>query len=176
MDEWLRACKALRDAGVRFLVVGGFGAELHFLHSANQIATQDMDLLLPANEAEVLRGLLALSNAGFKLRGGDEDVLPDEVVAAGIVRQAATLHALRRGERVDLMTWARGLDFEELWTRHRQFQVRNQPVPVAPLEAILRSKQEAFRLKDRLFLERFKESITEALERERRQGGPPSTS
>ena len=43
------------------------------------------------------------------------------------------------------------------------------PVRTAPLEAILRSKQLAFRMKDRMFLEQFKELITEALENERRR-------
>ena len=176
MDEWIRACVALQRAGVRFLVVGGFGAELHFLRTAVQIATHDMDLLLPPDADEVLKALLALRDAGFALRGGDEDILPDDVIAAGIVRQAATFKALRNDEWVDVMTWARGLEFEVLWPRRHDFEVRGISVPVAPLEAILRSKQAAYRMKDRLFLEQFKEVITEALERERRRRSePPQT-
>jgi hypothetical protein len=169
MDEWIRACKALLRAEVRFLIVGAFGAELHFLHAANQIRTRDMDLLLPRDAGEVLRALLALREAGFTLQGGGEDLLPDEVIAAGIVRQSATVKALRGDEWVDLMTWARGLDFERIWPERIQYELRGVSVPVAPLSDILRSKKEAFRMKDRLFLEQFKEVIGEALENERKR-------
>ena len=175
VDEWIRACVALQRAGVRFLVVGAFGAQLHFLFSANRIATADIDLLLPRDADEVLRALLALRDAGFALESGGEELIPDEVIAAGIVRQAASIRAIRQEEWVDLMTWARGMDFDELWPRRQSFGMCGVPLDAAPLAAILRSKREAFRLKDRLFLERFRESITEALDRERRResGRPP---
>lgn len=118
-----------------------------------------------------------LRAAGFALQAGGEELLPDEVVAAGIVRQVATVRATRGQESVDLITWLRTLDFEELWRGQRSFTVRGAPVRTAPLEAILRSKQLAFRMKDRMFLEQFKEVITEALELERRRkerGKPPA--
>lgn len=169
MDEWLLACRVLDSAGVRWLIVGGFGAELHFPHAANQILTRDMDLLLPPDPANLLAALLALQAAGFTLQAGGEELLPDEVVAAGIVRQVATVRALRGQESVDLITWLRTLDFEELWREQRNFSVQGTPVRTAPLEAILRSKKLAYRMKDRMFLEQFKEVITEALEGERRR-------
>ena len=180
MDEWIRACKALLRAEVRFLIVGAFGAELHFLHETVQILTRDMDLLLPRDPGELLRGLLALRDAGFTLQGGGEELLPDEVIAAGFVRQAATVRAVRGSETVDIMTWSRELDFDQLWPRRVPFTVRDIQVPVAPLADILRSKQAAYRMKDRMFLEQFKEVIGEALERERereekRPPGPPRT-
>ena len=83
MDEWILACKALLKADVRFLIVGAFGAELHFLHGALQIVTRDMDLLLPPEHAQVLRRLLPLGDAGFRLEARGEELLPDEGVAAG---------------------------------------------------------------------------------------------
>ena len=180
MDEWIRACKALLGAEARFLVVGGFGVMLHFQRLAVQMATRDIDLLLPREPATMLSALLALRDAGFSLSGGGEPLLPDEVIAAGIVRQSATVKAERNGESVDLMTWARGLDFEDLWPRRHPLEVAGVTVNVAPLEAILRSKKAAYRMKDRLFLEQFKEVIGEALERERRRAAqqghePPPT-
>jgi hypothetical protein len=169
MDQWILACKALMKADVRFLIVGAFGAELHFLHGTLQILTRDMDLLLPRDPAEVLRGLLALRDAGFTLEAGGDQLLPDEVVAAGIVRQSATVKARRGPEWVDLMTWSRDIEFSELWPRRVPFMVRDIEVPVAPLADILRSKKGAYRMKDRMFLEQFKEVIGEALERERKR-------
>ena len=177
MDEWLLACRTLDAAGVRYLILGAFGAELHFLHDANQILTRDMDLLLPRDPGNLLRGLVALQQAGFELRAGGEELLPDDVIAAGIIRQSATVRALRGVETVDVMTWVPEIDFEDLWARQVAFTMAGTPVRTAPLEAILRSKKLAFRMKDRMFLEQFKEAITEALDNERRReekpkGGP----
>jgi hypothetical protein len=169
MDEWLLACRTLEAAGVRYLILGALGAELHFLRKANQILTKDMDLLVPQDPDNLLRGLLALQRAGFELEGGGEALLPDDVIAAGIIRQAATVRALRGIEKVDVMTWLPEIDFEELWSRQISFSMAGTPVRTAPLEAILRSKKLAFRMKDRIFLEQFKESITEALDNERRR-------
>lgn len=175
MDEWLLACRTLDAAGVRYVVLGAFGAELHFLHSARQILTRDMDLLVPRDAANLLRGLLALKQAGFALQAGGEELLPDDVIAAGIVRQCATVTALRGVESVDVITWLHTLDFDELWQRQIVFELGGTPVRTAPLEAILRSKKLAYRMKDRMFLEQFKEVITEALERDRkRHDKPPS--
>ncbi len=177
MDEWIRACVALMAARVRFLIVGAFGAELHFLHDATQILTHDMDLLLPREPESFQRALEALRAAGFTLRAGDDELLPDAVVIAGILRQAATVTAVRGPETLDLMSQAAGVDFETLWRGRTEFTVRGVTLPVAELAAILRSKKEAGRMKDRLFLEQFREVIESALARDaRRQGGrgPPS--
>jgi hypothetical protein len=169
MDEWLLACRTLDAAGVRYLVLGAFGAELHFLHAARQILTHDMDILVPPDPGNLLRGLLALRDAGFELRSAGEELLPDEVIAAGIIRQSATIRALRGKDWVDVMTWLRAINFEDLWLRQVSFELAGTPVRTAPLEAILRSKKLAFRTKDRLFLEQFKEVITEALDEERKR-------
>jgi len=166
MDEWLRACAALMRADVRFLIIGGFGAELHFLHAATQVLTHDMDLLLPSEPAELLRGLHALAAAGFALSTGGETLLADEVAARGLLRQRASVIARRGPETLDLMTWAAGLDFDEQWRKRVEFSVRGVPLPVATLGAILRSKERAGRVKDRLFLEQFREVIEAALARE----------
>jgi hypothetical protein len=151
------------DSSVRGAAGGGRGvprrrrlrAELHFLHDAVAILTQDMDLLLPRDPEQVLQALQALRSAGFVLQAGGEELIPDPVVAAGIVRQSATVHAVRNGESVDLMSWARGMDFTQLWPKRQAFEVRGVSLPVA----------------DRLFLEQFREVIEAALEREAQREG-----
>lgn len=170
MDEWILACRTLEAAGVRYVIVGGFGAELHFLHEAGAITTQDMDLLLPLDARQVELALTALCAAGFLLSAGGEPVIPDEVIAQGIVRQRATVRATRGLEAIDVMTQAQELDFEALWAGHQPFVVRGVSVRVAPLHAILRAKHAVGRTKDRLFLEQFREVIAEALEREQKRG------
>ena len=169
MDEWLLACRSLDAAGVRYLVLGAFGAELHFMRAATQILTHDMDILVPQDPDNLLRALTALRAAGFDLEAGGEGLLPDDVIAAGIIRQAATVKALRGKESVDVMTWLRTIDFEDIWTRQVVFDVAGTPVRAAPLEAILRSKKLAYRMKDRMFLEQFKEVVEEALEIDRKR-------
>lgn len=169
MDEWLLLCRALRDAGVPFLVVGAFGAETHFLHDANFILTHDMDLLLPPDRPTLARALAAVQQAGFELSTASEPLIWDDVILDGVIRNGVSIQATRNEQRVDLMLSAPGLEFDELWPQAREFPMRGVALPVAPLEAILRSKKLANRLKDRLFLEQFREVIEEALERDRKR-------
>jgi hypothetical protein len=171
MDQWLLLCRVLGQAGVPFLVVGAFGAEVHLLHDANFILTRDMDLLLPRDRAALARAFTALHHAGFELFAGGEPLVWDEVILEGVIRARATVRATRQRENIDLMLSGVGLEFDELYAQRREFVFLGQPLPVAPLEAILRSKKLANRLKDRLFLEQFREVVEEALERDRKRGG-----
>lgn len=174
MDEWLLLCRALRDAGVPFLVVGAFGAETHFLRDANLILTHDMDLLLPPDRQTLAHALATAQQAGFDLSAASEPLVWDDVILDGVIRNGITIQAMRNEQRVDLMLSAPGLEFDELWPRAREFPMRGVVLPVAPLEAILRSKKLANRVKDRLFLEQFREVIAEALERDRKRNQRPS--
>lgn len=171
MDQWLLLCRVLGQAGVPFLVVGGFGAEVHLLHDANFILTHDMDLLLPRDRAALARAFTALQQSGFELFAGGEPLVWDDVILDGVIRARATVRATRQRENIDLMLAAIGLEFNELYSQRREFVFLGQPLPVAPLEAILQSKKLANRLKDRLFLEQFREVVEEALERDRKRGG-----
>jgi hypothetical protein len=172
MDEWLLVCRVLRDAQVPYLVVGAFGAEVHFLHDSRFILTHDMDLLLSRDRAALARALEALAPAGFELAAGGEPLVWDDVILDGVLRANATIRATRNGQEIDLMLSAIGLEFDDLYARRLEFRFLGQLLPLAPLEAILRSKKLANRIKDRLFLEQFREVIEEALERERKRGPP----
>lgn len=173
MDQWLLACRLLREAGVPFLIVGAFGAEVHLLHEANSIITRDLDLLLPCDAALLDRALTTLRQAGFELAAGGEPFVWDDVILAGAIRARVTIRASRGLEGIDLMLAAIGMEFGELYPRKREYLFLGQPLPVAPLDAILRSKKLANRLKDRLFLEQFREVIEEAFERERKRDQRP---
>jgi hypothetical protein len=175
LDEWLVVCRLLREAGVPFLVVGAFGAEVHFLREARFILTHDIDLLLSRDRAALALALTVLQRAGFELSAGGEPLVWDDVILDGVLRANATVRATRNGEEIDLMLAAIGLDFDDLQPQLREFEFKGQLLPVAPLAAILRSKKLANRIKDRLFLEQFREVIEEALERDRKRGaGPPA--
>jgi hypothetical protein len=173
MDEWLLACRTLEAAGVPYVIVGAFGAELHFLRTAVQISTHDMDVLLPMSWQQVLSALEALGKAGFTFSVGDEGLIPDDVQAQGIVRNCATVKAERGEHSVDLLTELPGHRFEELWERQSEYVLKGVPVRVAPLDAIIQSKHQAGRMKDRLFLEQFREVIEEAFDREAKRPKPP---
>jgi hypothetical protein len=169
MDQWLLLCRVLGQAGVPFLVVGAFGAEVHLLHDANFILTRDMDLLLPCDRAALARAFTALQQSGFDLFAGGEPLVRDDAILEGVIRAKATVRATRQRENIDLMLGGIGLEFDELYLQRREFVFLGQPLPVAPLEAILRSKRLANRLKDGLFLEQFREVVEEALERDRQR-------
>src|SRR5262245_34014100 len=176
-DDWLLACRTLEAAGVEYLIVGAFGAGLHFLRTALQIATHDMDLLLPMSWQQIRRGLEALGAAGFTFSVEDELLPPDKIVAQLIAQPGATVRAVRGGESIDLRTELPGHRFDELWKQRREYLVKGVPLRVAPLDAIIQSKYQAGRMKDRLFLEQFREVIAAALTRDAKRRGraPPST-
>lgn len=169
MDEWMLACRVLLGANVPYLVVGAFGAELLCFREVRAILTHDMDLLLSHDREALARALTALQGAGFELWVGDEPLVWDEVILDGVIRAQATVRATRNEQSVDLMLSGVGLDFAELWPQGQEYPVQGVPLRIAPLEAILRSKKLANRIKDRLFLEQFREVIEEALEFERKR-------
>ena len=173
MDEWILACRLLREAEVPYLVVGAFGAALLCFRDVRAILTHDMDLLLSRDRAALARALAALQGAGFELWAGGEPLVWDDVILEGVIRAQATVRATRNEQSVDLMLSGIGLDFAELWPQGQDHPVLGVPLRIAPLEAILRSKKLANRIKDRLFLEQFREVIEEALERDRKYGPRP---
>lgn len=169
IDETLEVCLAFERAGLRYLVIGAFGIHLYALRGGVAIPTEDCDVLLPQDPATLGVALGVLTRGGFELEAGGEPLVdPDDVIVAGLLRARAVVHATRGDTRFDLVLHAADLPFEPLWLAHRRFTVEGGQIHVAPLEALLRSKLAAGRVKDLLFLERFRELIEELQQRERR--------
>jgi len=125
-DDVVRICRALNEAGARYLLIGGFAV---IAHGAGRF-TKDIDLLVedsPGNVARVKRGLSVLAdNAAAAV--GDEDVRQHVVVrvADEVV--------------VDLMGRACGVGYEEAARDAETFERQGVPIPVASPRTLIRLK------------------------------------
>lgn len=140
-EDLVRICRALNDAGARYLLIGGFAV---LAHGAGRF-TKDIDLLIddePANVARVKQALAVLvDNAAADV--ADTDVREFEVVR--VVDEVI----------VDLMGRACGLSYAEVAVDIEVMDLGGVMVPVASPAALIRTKntdrpQDAI---DRAFLE-----------------------
>ena len=140
-DDVVRICRALNEAGARYLLIGGFAVMAH----GGGRFTKDIDLLVedsPENVARVKHGLAVLAdNAAAQVGNGDvrEHVVvrvADEVI-------------------VDLMGRACGVSFEEAARDAEIVERAGIRIPVGSPSTLIRLKdtprpQDAL---DRAFLE-----------------------
>jgi Nucleotidyl transferase AbiEii toxin, Type IV TA system len=140
-EDVVRICRALNDAGARYVLIGGFAV---IAHGGGRF-TKDIDLLIddaPENVARVKRALAFLAdNAAADVADGDvrEHVvvrIADEVV-------------------IDLMGRACGLTYADVVRDAEVRELGDVFVPVASPSTLIRTK-ETHRLQDaqdRAFLE-----------------------
>lgn len=139
-------CAALVDAGVDFVVLGGFAAIVH----GSPLPTEDVDVI-PSRDGENLERLAtALRRLDAKIRTGDE---PGEtnIDAAFIRSMPHMLNLVTQYGDVDLvLTPAGPLQTYEQWlVRARRARLRDGlVVAVADLDDIIASKVAANRPKD----------------------------
>lgn len=95
--------ESLRSNEVEYLVIGGIAAVIHGVPRA----TFDLDLLIAATPQNARRLLSALAAAGL---GTAALTTPEEVVANEIT-------VFKDRVRVDVLTSAPGIVFEEAWPR-----------------------------------------------------------
>ena len=125
-DDVVRICRALNEAGARYLLIGGFAV---IAHGAGRF-TKDIDLLVddsPGNVARVKQGLAVLAdNAAAEV--GDEDVRQHVVVrvADEVV--------------VDLMGRAGGVGYEEAARDAELIERQGVSIPVASPRTLIRLK------------------------------------
>lgn len=166
VDPFASLARALSAAGVRYLVIGVWGANYYAASGSEMFATLDRDLFLPADPDNLLDAWRVCEANGFGLFVGAEplDVPRDGVLARGVVeRRALTRARDGAGTDVDLSLVMSGFDFEEVWSAHRVFEVEGVAIPVARLSHIVASKVRAGREKDRLFLATHREALQHLL-------------
>jgi len=168
MDPYVEACVRLEDAGVRYLLVGAFGANLYAREVGMVFHTADCDILIPPRPRILAKALRTLRSLGYELEAGDEPLVGEEdpVLLQGILRARAAIRALSHSARIDLMLELAGAGFERLWKRQRRVRIGAALLRLAPLDALIRSKQLANRPKDRLFLEANRAALEEMIRRE----------
>ncbi len=125
-EDLVRICRALNEAGARYVLIGGFAV---IAHGASRF-TKDIDLLVddaPDNIARVKRGLAILAdNAAAEV--ADHDVRDHTVVR--VVDEVI----------VDLMGRACGLAYAEVAADMEWIELSGVRVPIASPATLVRTK------------------------------------
>ena len=134
MTEVPEIFAALQKARVRYLLVGGLASVLHGVPRT----TLDVDLLLPATRASVVRALRALRGLGLVPDADD----PDDVLGVGGV-------SLSNGIQVDLITDVPGAKFADLWKRREVIVHEGVRIPLISRKDQVRLLRRVGRAKDK---------------------------
>jgi len=141
--------KALNDAGVRYVVVGGLAVVLH----GHARLTVDVDLVVDLDEGQALRAIDALVGLGLRPR---VPVNPRDFADRSIRETWIRDRGMQVFSMLDPSNPMRVVDlfvdhpvpFEELWSRSREFELRDTHVRVASIPDLIRLKRMAGRPQD----------------------------
>lgn len=161
-----RLFTGLHRSGVRYLVIGVGGADLHAARLNATFPTRDLDIFLPADAENLLACWQACESAGLTLWCNREplDTPRDSWLAQRVVSQR-TLTTARGPDIVptDLTLVMGSLDFEDVWLRRGPGSLDGDLVHLARMSDIVASKREANRAKDLGFLEQHRTLIERIL-------------
>lgn len=163
-----RLAHAFRARSVRYVLIGVSGANLYAPSGGSRFVTQDFDLFLPPEPANLLHAWAACDETGLDLWVTDEplDRPRDRWLAERLVEQRAATRATGPSDlQVDLMLVMQGYEFEAVWDDRRTFILEGAEVPTARLLHIVKSKEAAGRDKDRLFLATHRDALEQLLKR-----------
>jgi hypothetical protein len=142
LEDLAKLCRALNEAGARYLVIGGFAMRA----AGFTRNTMDVDLLVetgPENERRVIQGLMSLPDQAVR------DIKPGEVEEFGVVRVADEI-------LVDLMKSGCGVKYAEAFLDVVWREVGGTRIPFASPQTMWRMKQTLREkdIPDRLFLKK----------------------
>lgn len=146
-------CRLLNRQRVRYVLIGGAAVILHGVIRA----TKDVDVLIEPTVENAARALRALRGLAFGLA---RELDPDRVATRPFTIIWDT-------PRVDLLTEACGVTYEEAIRTCVPVNVEGVPVPLADIETLIRTKRS-----------RRHQDLADiaSLERLRELGGPPTAS
>jgi predicted nucleotidyltransferase len=144
----LAALRALTDAGVHFVLIGGVAARVH----GSPSMTRDLDICHARDQANLDRLSRALREMHARLRGTDDDVpfqLDGRTLAAG----ANFTFRTDEGD-IDVLALPSGVaGYEELVRKAKDVDVGGVTVKLCDLDDLITMKRAAGRPKDRIELE-----------------------
>ena len=168
MDLLVPLAQALKQRDVRYVIIGVGGAN-YWAHAAGLVfTTQDRDLFLPPDSANLVAAWAACDEVGMELWLLNEPLERprDQWLADRIVeRQALTRATGPRELQVDLTLVMKGFDFETVWKERRPFIIDGAEIPTARLRHIIESKHAAGRDKDKLFLATHRDALEQLLKK-----------
>lgn len=127
IDDVRRVCRALEEAGARYVLIGGFAVILHGGHRT----TKDIDLLVDPSPDNVARLKQALS------------VLEDDAAGEIGLEDLRTYSVVRVADEVmvDLLAAACGVTWSEAHSSAQRIDLDGTPVIVADRKTLIRTKQ-----------------------------------
>lgn len=130
----------LVDADVKFVLVGGVAVTLH----GHVRLTEDVDILLQSDRANVKKLLAALADYGEGFaRELKEEEFTDDEGAIRIVEESEK-------SQLDIFIRMSGMHFDDLAADAEKFAVSGRSVLYASKSALIRLKESSTREKDRL--------------------------
>ena len=126
IEDLVRICRALNEAGARYLLIGGFAVIAH----GGARTTKDIDFLIDAaseNVSRVKQALLILEDRAI------DQVADTDVARYTVVRVADEIV-------VDLMARACGLDYIEAARDATTITIDEVAIPVASAATLIRTK------------------------------------
>ena len=126
IEDLVRICRALNEAGARYILIGGFAVIAH----GGARTTKDIDLLVdasPENVARVKRALRIL-----------EDHAIDEVADTDVARY--TVVRVADEVVVDLMALACGIDYNDAAKDATSLTIDGIAIPIASPATLIRTK------------------------------------
>jgi predicted nucleotidyltransferase len=127
--------KLLNSAGVRYLLLGGYAVNYYGYHRA----TEDIDVWIQVAPENAKRVSRALQQFGF----APQSVPPELFEQRGKIFMFG-----RKPWRVDLLTNASGVDFEDCWERRVVTELGGVQVSLIGLEDLKANKRASGRDKD----------------------------
>jgi predicted nucleotidyltransferase len=127
IDDVRRICRALEEAGARYVLIGGFAVILHGGHRT----TKDIDLLVDPSPDNVARLKTALSVL--------EDDAAREIGVEDL--QAYTVVRVADEVMVDLLAAACGVTWSEAQSSAERIDLDGTTVIVADKQTLIRTKQ-----------------------------------
>jgi predicted nucleotidyltransferase len=126
IEDLVRICRALNEAGARYILIGGFAVIAH----GGARTTKDIDLLIDASSDNVSRVKQALRIL--------EDRAVDQVADTDVARY--TVVRVADEVVVDLMAHACGLDYGEASKDVQSITIDEVVIPVASAATLIRTK------------------------------------
>jgi predicted nucleotidyltransferase len=127
LDDVRRICRALEEAGARYVLIGGFAVLLH----GGERTTKDIDLLVdpdPANIDRLKQALCVLEDNAAR------EIDPNDLQKYRVVRVADEV-------MVDLLAVACAVTWSDASTKALRLDLDGTPVMVADLDTLVRTKQ-----------------------------------
>jgi uncharacterized nucleotidyltransferase DUF6036 len=123
----VRVCRLLNEAGVHYVIVGGFALALH----GAVRATKDIDVLIESTLDNTRRALRALAALTF---GVARELRAEDVVVKPIT-------ILGDDPRVDLLTLAWSVRYADAVPTMLRTRIDGVDIPYAGIDILIRSKQ-----------------------------------